>query len=471
MQIDLTPISESRAATTLHPVMAVATVAATVLMLVWPRKKILIPFLVVAFLGSWGQYIYLFGVHFYIIRILIIAGLARVMASKDPDGGPRLAGGWNPVDTVFLLWVCFHALSDIVRNGGAGSSFITESAFIWDWLGSYLMVRAVIRNRDDIFRTVEALAALAILIGTFMVNEKFRSQNIFGYLGVNPIVPQIREGSIRAQAAFAHPILAGVSGATLMPLFWLLWKSRKARITAAAGMIGCLLMILTSASSTPVLALGSAILGACMWPLRKKMRIIRWGMALSLITLHLVMKAPVWFLIARVDLIAGNSGYHRAGLIDQCIRHFGDWWLYGSSAMATWGWDMWDLSNQFVVEADTGGIFTFICFVLVISRSFGRLGAARKLVEGDNDEEWFFWLLGVTLLTHAVSYFGISYQDQNKFTWCAFLAIATAATYPVLAKTAEPQATPVPNFRSRLFEIEPSPAASLRKSSIVLKKT
>jgi|KBSMisStaDraftv2_1062788.scaffolds.fasta_scaffold06210_2 hypothetical protein len=469
MQIDLTPISESRAGTTLHPVMAIATVAATVLMLVWPRKKMWIPFLFVAFLGSWGQYIYFFGVHFYIVRILIIAGLARVMSSKDPDGGPRLAGGWNPVDTVYVLWVCFHALSDIVRTGGASSSLVSQSAFIWDWLGAYLLVRAVIRSRDDIFRAIEAFAVLALVIGAAMVNEKLRSQNIFGYLGVNPIIPQIREGSIRAQAAFAHPILAGVAGATLMPLFWLLWKSGKAKKMAIVGIVGSGLMILTSASSTPVMSLGSAILGVCMWPLRKKMRMIRWGIALSLIGLHLVMKAPVWFLIARVDLIAGNSGYHRAGLIDQCIRHFGDWWLYGSSAMATWGWDMWDLSNQFVVEADCGGIFTIVCFILVISRSFGRIGKARKLVEGDTDQEWFFWLLGITLLTHAVSYFGISYQDQNKFVWCAFLAIAIVATYPVLAKASEPQTAPIPNFRSRPLQVEP--AASLRKSNIVLKKT
>jgi hypothetical protein len=470
MQIDLTPISESRAGTTLHPAMAIATVAATILILVCPRKKVLIPFLAVAFLGAWGQFIYLFGVHFFIVRILIIAGLARVMIARDPDGGPRLAGGWNPVDTVFVLWVSFHALSDLVRHGGAGSSFISQSAFVWDWLGAYILARAVIRNRDDIFLNVKTFAVLAIVIGIAMTNEKLRSQNIFGYLRVNPVLPAIREGSIRAQAAFAHPILAGVAGATLMPLFWLLWKSGQAKKMAIVGIVGSFLMILASASSTPVMTLGSAFLGLAMWPLRKKMRVIRWGMALSLIGLHIVMKAPVWFLIARVDVIAGNSGYHRAGLIDQCIHHFSEWWLYGSDAMPTWGWDMWDLSNQFIVEADCGGIFTFICFVLVISRSFGRLGKARKLVEGDTAQEWFFWLLGITLLANAVSFFGISYQDQVKFSWCALLAIATAATYPVLASAAEPQPVPLPSFRNRPLQIEPTPAATMRKSDIVLKK-
>jgi hypothetical protein len=89
----------------------------------------------------------------------------------------------------------------------------------------------------------------------------------------------------------------------------------------------------------------------CFWPFRKGMRTFRWGLVAVLIGLHLVMKSPVWFLISRVDVIAGNSGYHRAMLIDQCIRHFTDWWLIGTNAAGTWGWDMWDLSNQFVAEA------------------------------------------------------------------------------------------------------------------------
>jgi hypothetical protein len=463
MQIDLTPVTESRPSSSLHPVMAAATVVAAILMLVLPRRKMLIPFFLVGFLGSWGQYIYIFGVHLFILRILIVAGLARVLASRDSDGGPRFAGGWNSVDTVYTLWVAFHALSAVVLNDGSSAAIVYQSGFIWDALGGYFLIRALIRSQDDVVRTIKVFAVLVMILSFSMLNEKLRGQNIFGYLGAMPVVPQSREGNIRAQGSFAHPILAGVAGATLVPLFWLLWKSGKAKKAAVFGTLGSMLMILTSASSTPVLAFGSAVLGVCMWPFRKSMRIIRWGIVFALVSLHMVMKAPVWFLIARVDLIAGNSGYHRAGLIDQCIRHFGDWWLYGSKDMANWGWDMWDLSNQFVVEADCGGILTFICFVLVISRSFGRIGRARKLVEGDTDQEWFFWLLGVTLFAHVVSYFGITYQDQMKFSWCAFLAIIIAATYPVLAGAAEPLPERIPSLTNRPLGIEPSPGGPLRR--------
>ena len=35
-------------------------------------------------------------------------------------------------------------------------------------------------------------------------------------------------------------------------------------------------------------------------------------------------------------------------LVDQCIRHLGDWWLLGVKNFDKWGFDMWDTSNQYV---------------------------------------------------------------------------------------------------------------------------
>ena len=46
--------------------------------------------------------------------------------------------------------------------------------------------------------------------------------------------------------------------------------------------------------------LGGGLIGLSFWPLRKEMRIIRWGFVLTLVALHLYMKAPVWHLISRV---------------------------------------------------------------------------------------------------------------------------------------------------------------------------
>ena len=66
-----------------------------------------------------------------------------------------------------------------------------------------------------------------------------------------------------------------------------------------------------------------------MWPVRHRMKIFRWGVTICLIGLQLVMKAPVWALIQRINLVGGNSGYHRYELVNQAILHFREWWLVG----------------------------------------------------------------------------------------------------------------------------------------------
>jgi hypothetical protein len=422
-------------ASVIHPAILIAMILSIILIFVLPRRFIVIPVLLMTFLSPWGQQLYIAGVHLFVPRILILFALLRVAFINPNSPKSRFAGGWSPLDTVFVLWLIFRAATFIILFQGDSGAIIYESGFIWDVLGGYILLRWLIQTEDDIVRVVKVFAAVALVCGVAMVNEKLRGQNVFGYLGSLPLTPEIREGSIRAQGPFAHPILAGTFGITLVPLFWWLWHSRKTKLFAILGFIGSTLMMLTCASSTPLFGYLACFIGLAFWPLRNRMRLFRWGVALALVAVHLVMKAPVWFLIARVDLIAGNSGYHRAELIDQCIRHFSDWWLIGTTASGTWGFDMWDLSNQFVAEAETGGILTFICFVLIISRSFSRIGNARKIAENQKDtkQEWFMWFLGISLFAHVVSYFGISYYDNVKIYWCAYLAIVAAATAPLLA--------------------------------------
>src|SRR5262249_10617040 len=88
--------------------------------------------------------------------------------------------------------------------------------------------------------------------------------------------------------------------------------------------------------------------------------------------------------------------------------------------------------NQFVAEGETGGLATFICFVLIVSRSFGRLGTARKRSAGARKKEWLFWLLGSALFSFIVSFFGISFSDQSVFGWLAVLAIVNVTTSATL---------------------------------------
>jgi len=246
-------------------------------------------------------------------------------------------------------------------------------------------------------------------------------------------VPELRDGLVRAQAAFSHPLLAGTFGATLVPLFLLYWHQGKSKIVAVIGVIGATIMTVCAASSTPFLAYAAGIGAVCFWPFRKYMRMFRWGILLAIVTLNVVMKAPVWFLISHISLFGSSSSDHRAYLIDVFIRHFGDWWLVGTNAAGAWGWDMWDTSNQYVAEGESGGLIVFICFLAMISICFSRIGKARKAVEGDLKKEWYFWFLGAALFTHCVGFFGISYFDQTRMSLFAIFAMILAGTAPALA--------------------------------------
>jgi hypothetical protein len=153
-------------------------------------------------------------------------------------------------------------------------------------------------------------------------------------------------------------------------------------------------------------------------------------MALALIGLQLVMKAPVWYVIAHIDFAGGSSGWNRANLIDTYIRHVGDWWLIGTHDNMNWGWDMWDQCNQFVTEGETGGLVCLVCFIAMIVICFKKVGIARRVAEGHHKhkQEWLFWLIGATMFAQVMCFMGVDYFDQSKFAWYALLAIVPAAT-------------------------------------------
>ncbi len=417
------------ASSVLHPAVLVMMLITIALMWALPRRHIVVPYLFMILIAPFGQQIYVAGVHLFVIRILIVCGLLRV---------PWKMAGFNVLDKVFLLWASFRALATFLEFGELQAA-INQAGFLWDVVGGYLLLRFLIQDEDDIASVIKTFSVVAIVLAFTMSGEHFTGRNVYGLIGGHSVSP-IRDGAIRAEGPFAGPIPAGTLGATLLcPFIWLCW-SRRSMLFGVLGIIGASVMMWTSASSTALLAFPAGILAICFWPLRNSMRMVRYGLALILTALHLVMKAPVWMLIARVSLVGGNSSYHRAELVDQFVQHFSDWWLIGVQSTASWGWDMWDQANQFVAEGEGGGLATFICFILLVSWSFGRLATARKLAGSNRKSAVLLWLLGATLFSYVVAFFGISFSDQTQNVWFALLAMISAASAPFLLKTAEQKA-------------------------------
>jgi hypothetical protein len=428
-------------ASILSPAVAVLLAVFGILILLLPRKFVIFPFLSGAFLIWLGAQIYVGGVHWLALRILILFACVR-LAFARPRGEvkpSRFGGGFTGIDRAFLGYVLVQAAC-VMLLFQQTQAVINQFGFLVDFIGGYFVIRFLIQDRDDLYRALNCLACLSALLAFGMVFEQLRQINLFAMLAGIALSPGVREGKIRSQGVFQHAIPAGTVAATWIPLFILLWKNGKAKLLAGVGLVSATLMTLTSQSSTPLLAYAASLLGICMWPLRSKMKWVRRGIVAVIVVLGLGMKAPVWFLIARIDLTAGSSGYHRALIVDQFIRHFWDWWLIGVKDTAQWGWDLWDVQNQYVAAGETGGLMAFCLFVAVIVRAFVRLGDARKLAENDKREQWLYWLVGCSLFSNALAFIGANYYDQSRISWFLILASVNLVT----ASLVQPAATPEP---------------------------
>lgn len=426
----------------LHPLVAIWLLIAIVLVLTRPRGQALVVFLVSCFTIPVAQVVVLGSLHFTVLRILIIAGLIRrvTIGTSSASARGKFPGGFNGIDQMVVLWTIsmFVILSLQWMNMQA---LIHNLGDFLDAVGGYLVVRFLIPDGEAIKRTIKTLAWVCVIQGVCMINEQIIHRNIFGYLGGMALTVTIRDGKIRSEGVMGC-IYAGVFAGVLIPMFIWLWTAGKSRMAACAGLAGATAMVITSNSSTSWMAIAGSAVGLAFWPLRKQMRLIRWVFGLTLVALHLVMHGPVWSLIARVDLTGSSSSYHRYYLLDNCIRHFGDWWLLGCTYYNTWGWSMWDLCNQFVVVALLGGLLALVFYIGIFCRSFGSIGTARKQVNGDRKREWLLWCLGVDLFATMVSHFGINYMAQMMMGFFPLLACISVAAFearqPAMGRAVSP---------------------------------
>jgi hypothetical protein len=416
--------------TILNPAVLIVILIIGVLILVWPRKKIIGPFIAAALLIPMDQVLVLGGLHFPMLRLLALFGIARLVRERFVAKHRIFAGGINKIDLSLILFTLFTAIAGVLLFRESGE-LIYQIGNIYTVFGLYFLLRFLLRDESDVLRLVRTFVLCAIPIALVMTWEAVTGHNPYAVLGGARAsvyaISEARSGRFRAQGSFGNSILAGTFGAILLPLSVLLWRSgKKNRIAAIAGIIAATVITAASNSSTPMLAYAAGVAALGTWPIRNWMRVIRWGTVTTAVLLHMVMKAPVWHLIARIDISGGSSSDHRFQLVDQCIRHFGDWWLVGVKSTAEWGWDMFDTANQYVNVCDNSGLLPFILFMAIIVYGYKFLGKARKAAP-DRKRQFFFWALGASLFAHTIAFIGVSYWDQMQFVWYTLLAAISAA--------------------------------------------
>jgi hypothetical protein len=413
------------------------TLVVCLLMLALPRRYALVPVIIMTCYMTMGERLMIAGANFSMIRILTLVGWVRIIV-RGEIRPLRL----NAIDKAMICWILSGTLFYILL-WQTTEALVNRLGHSYDVIGLYFLYRFLIRGMDDLKRTVRIVAILIVPLAVSMLMEKMTGRNSFAVFGGVMEFTRLRDGALRCQGPFAHPILAGTFGATLLPWFVGLWyQGKKYRVIAGLAGVSAVIITLTSASSGPALVAVAGIVGLLAWHWRRWLRTIRWVIALGLITLHLVMKSPVWYLLARVDVFGGSTGFHRAWLIDTAVKHFSEWWLLGIKDSGVWDPMLADVTNQYLAEGFRGGLVTMLLFILIIVLCFRAVGTvvSRSAEIESFSTRFTIWTFGASLFGHVLGYLSISYFDQNAVMWFLLLAMISTATGLTFSKR---QATPV----------------------------
>ena len=418
--------------TVLNPAVLFVILAAGALICFWPRRRAIVPFLLASILIPMDQVLLIGSLHFPMLRLLVLFGFIRIMKDKVSSKARIFSGGVNKIDIAVILLTVFIALNSILLFQESGA-VVNQLGNLFTVFGVYFLLRFLIRDEEDLVRVIQTFAWVVAIIAAIMTYEASTGHNPYALLGgarastYGSLV--IRDDKVRAQGPFAHSILAGTFGAILVPLFMALWwKGKNYRKIAVMGIISATVMTVACNSSTPILAYAAGVLALCMWPCGNRCGPPLGNVSCWSLALHIVMKGPVWSLIEKIDISGGSSSYHRYMLVDQCIRHFGDWWLLGVKDTSVWGWDMWDTANQYVGTCDKSGLLPFLLFIAILVYGFKFLGRARRNPQTDKQAALTMWAFGAALFANVVAFVGISYWDQTMVQWYALLAMISAIT-------------------------------------------
>ena len=394
------------------------------------RRYAPIPLLITTCYMPLGQALVLAGLHFQFLRVLLLLGIVRVWV-RGEGADLRL----TYLDRLFITWGAATLVMGTL-NHPSFDRFINRSGEVFNAFGTYFLFRCWMRELKDVLSAVRLIAVLLVPLAISMAIEKVTRHNIFSVFGGVPEITLVREGKLRCQGAFRHPILAGTFAATSFPLCIALWfRGGRDRSLGLLGAVASLVCTVAAASSGALFALMGTGLGLGLWWFRTRMRLVRWGTVLGIVGLAFVMKAPVWYLFSRLSEVAGGTGWYRSYIIDQAISHFNEWWLVGSANTASWAPagevtvgdpNNMDIINQFVAEGLGGGILKLGLFVAMIVQGFKVVGRCMSDGRLPRQDAIMVWAFGVSLFAHCLSFFSVSYFDQIIVIWYWLLAVMAA---------------------------------------------
>ncbi len=420
----------------IHP-LGLAALAVSALALVSVRRAFapVVLLALAAFIPS-AQRIVIAGADFNFVRALVLVGLVRIVARAEWHWIR-----WNSIDLCVIAGTIARTVCFPIAHGTAAQVFASIGEN-FELIGAYFIVRSTIREVADLRALVSMAALITSAVAPFFLIEHFTGRNLFGVFGGVPLITGVREGRLRCQGAISHSILAGCFFVAWLPLWFALVIAgrRRERVSGIAGIAAGVVIVICCASSTPAVAL---ILGFGVWlfyPMRRHLRVLYLGGIALAVVLHFVMAKPIWHLISRIDLVGGSTGYHRYRLIDAAINRFSEWWLVGTKTTEHWGQQLFDVTNQFILDSIQGGVWALLAMLGVFVFAFAGVGgelrrlarlrmaaAASRLMQPAvsriTSDEALVYGLGAAMCAQMAIFLAVSYFGQTQVVWQFLMAL------------------------------------------------
>ncbi|MFK7959217.1 MAG: hypothetical protein AB8G96_01720 [Phycisphaerales bacterium] len=479
-------VKEFHNQTTIHPVGVVALALAVLAVLLVPRNYALVPIIVIACLIAPAQRVVIMGLDFSFIRIVTLAAWLRIFVH-----GEYVRFHFTTIDKLFIAWVSVTTGTALLLYPSV-ASLTYQLGVAFDAITTFFIMRLMVRDRADLVGLARGAALLALPVAGAMAHERLSGANFFSFFGGVPEETLERFGRFRAQAAFAHPIVAGVFWASLVPLMLVgIRRSAEDAVIGTLGVVAGCVIVWCCSSSTPVLLIAFVAMAYALFPIRRVVPWLRWGVAATLVMLHIAMFPPVWHLFARINFFPGSTGWWRYLIIDKFVNHWDEWIFVGTTTSERWidGGMFVDVTNQYVLEGINGGIVKLALFIAIIVFGFKAIGrvirheesrrssvratmASRTIVTtnapsddatqdasaepsanpsvdpspdrlanpvmhprrrraGDELEPtWMVWCIGTSLAVHAAAYFATAYFGQ--LVLIQYMSLGIAASMPAV---------------------------------------
>jgi len=415
----------------LHPFGIFVLIACILAVLVSSKKYVIIPLLVIITLIPSAQRIVVVSLDFSFVRIILLFTIFRIFNRKEYRNI-----SFEKPDRYIRIWAIWSVIAYGVLVGELSGS-VTRIGYVIEAIGAYFIGRVYLRSIDDFKQLVTLLGYFAIPTLLFFLVERWSGRNLFSVFGGVPEFTFIRGGRMRCQGPFSHPITAGVFWASYLPLLAVLWKTQDLSFSKVMFFIVCMvLIVINSASSTPVMAVVFGILGFLFFYKRNFLPLFRRLLLMMLIFLHFIMEAPVWHLISRINVVGGSTGWHRYHLIDKAVEHIDEWWMIGLLSTGHWGHALSDITNQYLFEGVKAGLLGMLFFILFLISVFSIIGRGLKKTTSIN-QTWVLWALGVILSVHLMNFFAVSYFGQMVSAFYLFLGGAVSYSAQVYHSSKE----------------------------------